>query len=136
MANAVATPVRAFKNSTASMMARVVGKDDAIITQATIASAQYTISELDPSCADSETPVDGHEDVALVVADIIFDTLQTDSRWNPKIDTTGYNFLHTPIVSVNEAFTVRDTKYLVKYELTPEAADEGVIDVQFVVTCV
>lgn len=134
MANAVATHVQAFKNGTVTMMARVVGNDDVNITQAVIASAKYTIVALDPDCPDSETPIDGHEDVSLTVADIIFDTLQTDSRWNPKIDTTGYNFLHTPVVAVNEAFPVRGVKYLVKYELTSDAGP--VIDVQFLVKCV
>ncbi len=133
MANAVATLATLFKNGTGTFMAQVVGAGDVAITQATIASIVYTVSTLDPDDPDAETVVSGHDGVALTVADVVYDTLQTsDSRWT--VDTTGYNFLYEIDVSSDEAFPVRGNKYLVKFELTP-TEDGQVIDVPFIVTC-
>ena len=132
MANAVAASARAFKNGTITLMARVVGADDAAITQADISSIVYSIYTLDQNCPDSQEVVDGHDSEGLLVASTIYDTLQTDSRWT--VDSTGYNFLHEIDVSSDEAFTVRGDEYLVDFSLTP--ASGQVIDVQYKVTCV
>ncbi len=132
MANAVATQARVFKNGTATFMARVVGAGEAAITQTDLASIVHSVYTLDPADPDAQTVVEGHDGVALVVTDVIFDTLQTDSRWTA--DTTGYNFLYEIDVSSNEAFEVRGAQYLVHFGLTPNSGQ--VIDVQFIVKCV
>jgi len=132
MANAVATKARVFKDGTGTFMARVVGATDSAITQADLSSIACSIYTLDPDDTDAQTVVTGHDDTAVTVSSVVFDTLQTDdSRWT--VDTTGYNFLHEIDVSSNEAFPVRGAEYLVHYELTPTSGQ--VIDVQFLVEC-
>ncbi len=110
-----------FKNGTATNLARVVGADGANITQADIASGVYSIYLLNDQDADSRTAVTNHSAVALVVADVFFDTLQTDSIWTK--DATGYNFKHTPAISADAAFAIADRAYLVEYTLTPSSGE-------------
>jgi hypothetical protein len=129
MALAADTHSTVFKNGTSTNMARVVGADGTNVAQADITSGVYSIYLLDDQDADSRTAVTGHAAVALVVADVIFDTLQDDALWT--IDSTGYNFRHTPIISSNEAFAVAGRNYLVEYTLTPAAAGSQVILVRF-----
>lgn len=132
MANAVAIDGRIFKNSTGQLMARVVGDADAAITQADIASIIYSVSTLDPDDADAQEVVTGHDGVSLTVTDVVFDSLQTDSRWT--VDTTGYNFRFEIDVSSNEAFPVRGDVYLIRAELTPTSGQ--VIVVEWKIKCV
>jgi len=132
MANAVAIDGQMFKNGTGQPMARVVDDSGTAITQAAIASIVYSVKALDPDDVDSETVVTGHDGNSLVVADTVYDALQTDSRWT--VDTDGYNFRFELDVSVNEAFVVRGTRYLVHVELTPTSGQ--VIDVKFNILCV
>lgn len=133
MANAVATDARAFKNGTLTCMARVVGADASAIAQADIASIALTVYTLDPNDPDSQTVVTGHDDTVVVVADTVYDALQTgDDRWT--VDTTGYNFLHEVDVSNDVAFGIRDVFYLVHFSLIPVTGQ--VIDVQYRVKCV
>jgi len=106
-----------FKNGTATFLARVVGADGTNITQADISTATYSIYRLNDQNADTRTDVTGHADVSLTVSAIITDTLQTDAIWT--VDSTGYNFAHTPIISSNEAFAIAGRSYLVEYSLTP-----------------
>lgn len=70
-------------NVGASLMARVEGDDAAAITQADIESGSYVVYDLEGGTA--------AEAVAIVVADVIFNALQTDARWEE--DDTGYNVL-------------------------------------------
>jgi len=106
-----------FKNGTATLLARVVGGDGQHVTQIDIASVSYSVYLLDDQDADSRTEVSGHTNVALTVADVVFNDLQTDALWTA--DETGYNFRHTLDVSTNPAFTIAGRRYMVEFELTP-----------------
>ena len=117
MAAAADTHGTAFKNGSATLLARVVGKDGANIVQADVASAEYSVYLLDDQDADSRTAVTGHSGVALTVNELIFNTLQKDALWT--VDEVGYNFRHVLDVSENQAFTVAGRRYLVEFELTP-----------------
>ena len=121
-----------FKNGSATLLARVVGADGSPITQAEIASAQYSVYLLDDNDPDAATVVTGHDGVSIGVSSLIFDTLQTDSLWD--VDTTGYNFKHILDVSADEAFTVAGRTYRIVFELTP--ASGQVIRVRFRVACI
>ncbi len=107
----------AFKNGSATLLARVIGSDGAAIVRADVASAKYTIYLLDDQDPDSRTAVTGHANVSLTLADVIFNSLQTDALWT--VDGTGYNFRHVLDVSPNQAFTVAGRRFLVEVELTP-----------------
>jgi len=117
----------AFKNGSATLLARVVGGGGQAIAQADIASAEYSVYLLDDQDADARTAVTGHAGVSLNVADVIFNSLQTDALWT--VDTTGYNFRHVLDVSANAAFAAAGRRYLVEFTLTP--ASGQVILVRF-----
>jgi hypothetical protein len=121
-----------FKNASVILLARVVGADGSAITQATLSSAKYTIYELDDEWPDNRTAVAGHTNVALTIADLIYDTLQTGDLWDA--DATGYNFLHEIDTSTNEAFATAGKTYLVDFELTPASGQE--IHVRFRLECI
>jgi hypothetical protein len=74
--------------------------------------------------------VANHAAVSLTIANVIFDTLQTDDLWNER-DSTGYNFRHQIDISSNAAFTLAGRRYLVEYTLTPGSGQ--VIVFRFVV---
>ena len=109
----------AFKNGSATLLARVIGSDGAAIVRADVASAQYTVYLLDDQDPDSRTAITGHTNVSLTLADVIFNSLQTDAPWT--VDSTGYNFRHVLDVSANQAFTVAGRRVLVEFELTPDS---------------
>ncbi len=117
MADALDIFGSAFKNGSATLLARIVGNDAEPVTIADVNSIQYSIYLLDDQNPDLRTAVEGHEDAALTVADVLFDSLQTDSLWTA--DATGYNFRHTPDVSSHPAFAIAGRRYLVEYRLTP-----------------
>lgn len=117
MADAIDTQGTVHKNGTKTLMKRAVGADGSVITQATISSAVYSIYRLNEQAPDTRTAVTGHTAVSLVVADVIFDTLQDDDLWDK--DDTGYNFRQTPDLSLGNIFAIAGRKYLVEYTLTP-----------------
>ncbi|NQT15769.1 MAG: hypothetical protein HQ582_23630 [Planctomycetes bacterium] len=106
-----------FKNGSATFLARVVGAQGTPITQANTASAKYTASLLDENDPDAGAAIAGHASVAVDVASLIFDSLQTDGLWD--VDATGYNFKHVLDVSSNQAFATAGRIYRVVFELTP-----------------
>ena len=71
-----------FEDSTFSVMARFE-VDGANAVQADCSSIAIKAWDM----ADFDTAV---LSASLTVANVVFDTLQTDGRWTP--DTTGYNF--------------------------------------------
>jgi hypothetical protein len=109
----------ALKNGSATLLARVVGKDGANLLQADVASAEYSVYLLDDQEADSREAIAGHSGVAISVSDLIFDTLQNDALWT--VDEIGYNLRHVLDVSVSPAFAVAGRRYLVEFELTPDS---------------
>ena len=117
MADATDIHGTAFKNGTATLLARVVGAEGQPIVQADVSSAKYSVYLLDDQDADTRTAVTGHDGVSLTVADVIFNSLQTDALWT--VDATGYNFRHVLDVSANQAFAMAGRRYLVEFELTP-----------------
>ena len=115
----------AFKNGSATLLARIVGSNGANIVRADIAAAKYTVYLLDDQDANQRTPVAGHTDVALAVANVVFDALQLEVIWNA--DAIGYNFCHVLDVSVNDALAIAGRRYLVEYRLTPVAGQVIVV---------
>jgi hypothetical protein len=107
----------ALKNGSATLLARIVGPNGANIVQADIATAKYTVYLLDDRDPDQRAPVTGHTDVALTVANVVFDSLQREAIWTA--DASGYNFCHVLDVSANPAFAIAGRRYLVEYRLMP-----------------
>mgnify|MGYP000105578392 CR=1 FL=1 len=81
----VASPFRysVWEDTGHSLMARIIGDDAANIQQSDISSIAYSVFDL----SDTATVVTSG---SLTVSNVIFDTLQTDARWDA--DSTGYNF--------------------------------------------
>ena len=82
MADATIWKGEAFEDSGVAIMARVVGNDGENLTQAGVTGITFQVFKL-PSTTATVTGT-------LTVAAVMFDTLQTDSRWGE--DETGYNF--------------------------------------------
>jgi hypothetical protein len=117
MAEALDIYGAAFKNGSATLLARVVGAGGANITQADVATIRYSVYMLDDQNADNRTPVAGHSQVTLPVYQIVFNSLQTDATWT--VDAMGYNFRHILDVASHAAFPVAGRRYLIEYALTP-----------------
>ena len=128
---------RVFKNQSAILVARVTGEDGAAINQASISSGVYSIYELDERFPDNREVVTGHDGASLTIADVIFDTLQTDDLWKNDlgnlIDSTGYNYKHVLDVSANQAFPTAGKTYLAIATLTPASGQP--IPVEFKLEC-
>ena len=114
-----------FKNGSAVFLARVVGGDGMPVTQLDISSAKYSVYLLDEDDADAATAVVGHQDVALAVSAVIYDTLQTGGLWDK--DSVGYNFRHVLDVSQGQAFGTAGRVYRAVYELTPVSGQVTVV---------
>jgi len=117
MAEAMDIYGTAFKNGSATLMARIVGAGGANITQADIATIRYSVYLLDDQDPDSRIPVTGHSQITLLVYQVVFNSLQTDATWT--VDAIGYNFRHVLDVSAHPAFAVAGRRYLIEYALTP-----------------
>lgn len=117
MADAMDIHGTAFKNGSITLLARIVDGNGEHVVQSDIAAAKCTVYLLDGQDPDSRAAVAAHTNVPVPVADVVFDTLQTDATWT--VDTTGYNFRHTIDVSAHQAFAVAGRRYLVEYQLSP-----------------
>lgn len=110
--------------SGATCMARLVGNQGTLITQASLSAAVYTINDL-------TTGLQVLAETSLVVANVIFNSLQqNDPRWdkdsqaNPGRDGRwGYNFLAV-IPAVNFA---NPDKFQIDVEFTPVTGEEFVV---------
>lgn len=103
-----------FEDGSASLMSRVIGSNGEAVQQADITGISMTVWDLS-----TETPTEVTGLTDPVVADTIFDTLQTDSRWTK--DSTGYNFRHDLPPA---AFPNGDRKYRVEYLFDPASGTD------------
>lgn len=121
-----------FKGGTATLMARVVGRDGEPVRQADLLAAACSVYLLDPHDPDRRTAVEGHAALALPVAELISDTLQTGPPWD--VDDVGYNLRHTIDVAGGSPFAHAGRRYLVEFRLHPAAGQP--ILVRFRLNCV
>jgi hypothetical protein len=117
MAEAMDIYGTAFKNGSATLMARIVGATGVNIAQADIAAVRYSVYMLDDQNPDGRASVAGHSQVTLPVSQVVLNSLQNDATWT--VDAIGYNFRHVLDISAHPAFAVAGRKYLVEYALTP-----------------
>lgn len=106
-------PFSAWEDSGFSLMARVYGQTGAAITQAAISAITATFYNID----DEDAPVAIGSPASLTVADVVFDTLQTDSRWTK--DSTGYNFRY----DVPASYTATGCKARVEIKFDPASGE-------------
>lgn len=121
-----------FKNGPAVMMGRVVGADGDAVATSDIASVHYSVLEVDHADHDSLSPIEGHDNVELNVAEVFYDSLQTSGPWS--VDEVGYNFRHDLDVSTDDAFPNAGIDYQVRYEVTPVVGQKIVF--RFLVKCI
>jgi hypothetical protein len=117
-----------FKNGSALLMARIVDSDGVHVQQAGIDAIEYSVLALDPCRPDIGTVVAGHDAVALDVAEVIYNALQTGGLWT--VDEVGYNFRHEIDVSVDEAFPKAGAIYQVRYHVTPTSGQKTIVRFQ------
>lgn len=117
MAEAIDIHGTAFKNGSVTLLARIVGADGVNVIGSDINTIKYSVYLLDDQNPDNRIAVADHTNVSLAVANVVFNSLQTDAMWT--VDTTGYNFRHVLDVSTHQAFTVAGRRYLIEYQLTP-----------------
>ena len=117
MGSAVVTEVTVFEgpDNSGLFLARVDLWTGSLITQAAITSIKYTLYDLGFGAMDAPSAVTGHTDVSLTVADVVFDTLQTDGRWTE--DSTGYNFSLQLDASANPPFPASGVAQKNRYDL-------------------
>lgn len=108
MSNIPRLQVEAVSGNSIACIARLRKADASAIQQADIASIARNIFELTADDVSGSVVTD-----ALVVADVVYDTLQTGGTWT--VDATGYNFLDT--VPYSKLATAGAT-YLVQYRAT------------------
>jgi hypothetical protein len=105
-------------NGTATCMGRITGHEGEPITRADITAIAYTVYLLpQPPNSGERTPVDGHEDIPVAVADAMPAALTVPDAWTE--DLAGVNFLHTIPIADTPAFTLPRRQYAVDYTLTP-----------------
>ena len=103
------TTADVWEDSGATCMARVLGTNGAVITQAVVSSIAGTLTN---------TTAGTSVTLTVVVATAVFDTLQTDARWTA--DSTGYNFLYT--ISAANLATPAIT-YRAEFAFTPTSGE-------------
>ena len=109
MAQPLIVKATVWEDGGATLMSRIVGNDAANIVQADITSISRVVFVGSTISTAETTPV---------VADVVFDTLQTDARW--ARDSTGYNFREAVLAAV---FPDGDTIYRVEYKFTPASGE-------------
>lgn len=73
---------KAVQNSGVTLLARILGNAGTPVTQLSLSSIAYTVTDLTTNTAIGSG--------TLTVSQVIFDTLQTDAVWTK--DAVGYNF--------------------------------------------
>lgn len=104
------------EDSSFSVMGRVVVAGT-LWTQASVSAITYKVF----NSSNAEV-----SNGSLTVGAVVFDTLQTDGRWD--IDSVGYNFRHD-----NDHQVLTDAgRYRIEYEVTMSAGNKFLLDPIFV----
>ena len=111
MASATVTKATAYEDSGAACMARVRDSAGNLIAQGTISTVHYAVYN-------KRTGASVVASTSLTVSSVVFNSLQTDSRWT--VDSTGYNFRHNVAASTLSA---GDTIYRIEYKFTPTSGE-------------
>lgn len=122
-----------FVGGTVTLLARIEDQDGTEVTQAAISSGKYYVYLLDnddPARAERH-PVANHDGVALTIANVIYDTLQTGDPWDE--DSIGFNVKYTIDVSTNACFQLAGRMYLVEVRLTPDSGQ--IITAKWLLRC-
>ena len=107
------TPTNAtiYEDTGITCMSRILGDDAAAITQATTSAITVAVFK--------NTSTTATYTASLTVADVVFDSLQTDSRWSK--DSSGYNF-RTALPAL--VFDTGDATYTVEFKFTPTSGSQ------------
>tara|TARA_R100000655_G_scaffold11743_6_gene27022 strand:+ start:1670 stop:2047 length:378 start_codon:yes stop_codon:yes gene_type:complete len=107
------SPTRAtiYEDTGITCMARILGDDAAAITQSTTSAITVAVFKNASTTATYTA--------SLTVADVVFNSYQTDARWD--LDSTGYNFRYAVISSV---FDEGDATYRVEFKFTPTSGSQ------------
>lgn len=114
-------------HSGAALYARVTNSAGTNITQASLTSVAYQVRNLTRQTSGAKT--------ALVIASVIFDSLQTGEGWS-EVDGTGYNFATVIPASEfaqdpNADPSVIDHRFQVDVLFTPASGQPFVVPFQF-----
>jgi hypothetical protein len=103
------------ENSNVTLLGRLRQPSGANATQSDVSSIAWALFDVeDPSTAAASD--------TLVVADSVFDTLQTDSIWEE--DNTGYNFKHELL---STSLPNPERRYIMEYTVAWDAGGQNVI---------
>jgi len=101
-----------------AVLARWTDENGDAYQEADVLTITYSIVSLGDPDQTAETPVSGHTTQSLVVADCMFDTLQTGDDWTE--DDAGYNFRH--FLDDGTAFPLTGTTYKITYTVVTATA--------------
>lgn len=114
-----------------TLMDRIYGNSNVLVTQASITSITYTVYLMStdyPTDEDTKTAVTGHSAITVTKTSAVFDALQTGGTWTDSEDATGYNFKHQVDVSVNACFATAGRYYKVVYTFTPASGQKFTLE--------
>lgn len=103
--------VNVIEDSGVRWMARVLGQSGSAIVQADVSSIAYSVYDKSDTTTATTTGT-------LTVSDVIYNTLQTDSRWGK--DATGYNFGWNVPASI---FAAGNKTYRIEVKITPSSGE-------------
>jgi hypothetical protein len=81
-----------MRSTEAILMARFVDRAHLPLDPRTVRAIAYSIYEIDPFRRGVRRLVADHDEVALDIGQVIYDSLRTDAIW--VVDQIGYNFCH------------------------------------------
>lgn len=108
-----------FAGATRPLYARVLGWDGADLQLADVSSITYSVFALDDQ--GERTEVEGHVDVPPTVADVLFDSVQSDAN------ASDWNFRLIPSIVEHDAFPTARTTYQVQVEIEPTEGEKIVV---------
>lgn len=113
MPSANITRAEIFEDGGCQCLARVVGNAGTAITQASLTAITAKVFDLD-----STTPDTAVATPTVTISSAVFDTLQTDDRWDA--DDTGYNFKFEVAAS---AFSTGGRRYRIEFLFDPTSGE-------------